>query len=403
MKSTGLVLLLILTAAAAPSSSSQTRPRRAEPKTSVTPTAANEPAPASGTPEVGEDDVVRIETNLVTVPVSVMDRDGRYVTDLRKEDFRVYENGVEQQVAYFATVDRPFTVVLTLDTSASTWSKLSQIKEAALAFVEQLRPDDTVMVTSFARGFTVKCRPTTDREQVREAIRGTGKGLSTHLYDAMERLMRKELAGIGGRKAVVLFTDGVDATSNDATYESTVALAEELDAIIYPIRYDTYDPSADRGGSQAPAPQRTRSRLPSILRRIPLPLPTVSVGGGGGSNGSSRADYERGERYLQDLAELTGGRVYEADRDLSRLREAFTHIAEELRRQYSIGYYRNRQAREGERLQIKVRVNRTEVAVRARGGYVYKGAKTAEPSTVKDKERAPAPPVLQKKPFDGRL
>ena len=404
MKRTGLILLLILTAAAA--SSSQTRPRRAEPKTSTPPTAANEPTPAGGAQEVGEDDVVRIETNLVTVPVSVMDRDGRYVTDLRKEDFRVYENGIEQQVAYFAAVDKPFTVVLTLDTSASTWSKLSQIKEAALAFVEQLRPDDVVMVTSFARGFTVKCRPTTDREKIREAIRGTGKGLSTHLYDAMERLMQKELAGIEGRKAVVLFTDGVDATSNDATYESTVALAEELDAIIYPIRYDTYDRSADTGGSQAPSPQRTRSRLPSILRRIPLPLPTISVGGGGGgggSNGSSRADYERGERYLQDLAELTGGRVYEADRDLRRLREAFTHIAEELRRHYSLGYYRNRQAREGERLQIKVRVNRPEVAVRARSGYVYKGAKTAEPSAAKDKERAPAPPVLQKKPFDGRL
>jgi VWFA-related protein len=416
--------------AAAPLAPSQTRPRRAEPQTSSpspTPSPAveasnpagttkSEPPPQTGEPpstresqEVGTDDVVRIETTLVTVPVSVMDRDGRYVADLRKEDFHVYENGVEQPLAYFAAVDKPFTVVLTLDTSASTWSKLSQIKEAALAFVEQLRPDDQVMVTSFARGFTVKCRPTTDRQKIRDAIEGTGKGLSTHLYDAMERLMSKELAGVQGRKAVVLFTDGVDASSHHATYEGTVNLAEELDALIYPIRYDTYDPAADTGGSQPTLPQ-TRSRLPSILRRLPLPFPTIGVGSGGGgssgSNGSSRADYERGERYLHDLAELTGGRVYEASRDLSLLRDAFNHIAEELRRQYSIGYYPQRPARAGERLQIKVRVDRPEVAVRARGSYVYSGstAGAATPaSAAKDKERTPAPPVLQKKPFDGRL
>jgi Ca-activated chloride channel homolog len=412
MKMTSIALLVTLTVAAPPSAPSQTRPRRAEPQTSnpaptrSEPPPTGEPASAHESQEVGADDVVRIETTLVTVPVSVMDRDGRYVADLRKEDFHVYENGVEQPVAYFAAVDKPFTVVLTLDTSASTWSKLSQIKEAALAFVEQLRPEDQVMVTSFARGFTVKCRPTTDRQKIRDAIEGTGKGLSTHLYDAMERLMGKELAGVEGRKAVVLFTDGVDAVSHHATYEGTVSLAEELDALIYPIRYDTYDPAADNGGTR-PAPTQTRSRLPSILRR--LPLPTIGVGGGGsggGSNGSSRADYERGERYLHDLAELTGGRVYEASRDLSLLRAAFSHIAEELRRQYSIGYYPRRPARAGERLQIKVRVDRPEVAVRARGSYVFSGTAagaTAPSSSAKDKERAPAPPVLQKKPFDGRL
>ena len=102
--------------------------------------------------------------------------------------------------------------------------------------------------------------------------------MSTHLYDAVERLLRKELTGIHVRKAVVLFTDGVDAGSNDATYESTVSLAEELDAIIYPNGYDTYDRAGDAGRSQ-PAP-RTGSRLPSILRRLPLPIPTAGAGGG---------------------------------------------------------------------------------------------------------------------------
>ncbi|MBD0373410.1 MAG: VWA domain-containing protein [Pyrinomonadaceae bacterium] len=400
-KNSGLALLLTLlvVVAATQLAQSQTRARRIE---TTTANATPSPTPAQDGQEIGEGEVLRINTTLVTVPVSVTDRNGRYIADLEKEDFRLYEDGVEQQVAYFATVEKPFTVVLMLDTSASTWSKLSQIKEAALAFVDQLRPEDQVMVVTFARGFTLKCQPTNDRQKIRAAIQSTGRGMSTHLYDAMERLMRKELAGIQGRKAVVLFTDGVDASSNDATYESTVQLAEELDALIYPIRYDTYDPASDTGSTSLPAPQ-TNSRLPSILRKIPLPLPgpTITIGGGsGGSNGSSRADYERGERYLHDLAELTGGRVYEASRDLRYLQDAFSRIAEELRRQYSLGYYPDQSGQSGERRRIKVSVNRADVAVRARVSYIYKGpAATPEtpPSTTKDKERSA--PVLQKKPF----
>lgn len=367
--------------------------------------AANEaraPLPAGAQEEVGEGEVVHVSTTLVTVPVSVMDRNGRYIADLSKEDFRLFENGVEQQVAYFAAVERPFTVVLMLDTSASTWSKLGQIRDAATAFVEQLRLDDQVMVVSFARGLTIKCEATTDREKIRKAIQGTGRGLSTHLYDAMEKLMSKHLKGIQGRKAVVLFTDGVDASSNHATYESSVHTAEELDALIYPILYDTYDPKSDHGNAPSP---RTTSGLPSIFRKIPLPLPIPTQGsgtGGSGGTGSSRSDYDRGERYLHDLADLTGGRVYEARRDLSYLRAAFSDIAEELRRQYSLGYYPRQMAQPGERRGIKVRVNRTDLAVRARDSYIYQPSTPAPGSTVykeKNSEQQTTTPVLQKKPF----
>ena len=421
-------LAVTLAVAWAAPAASQTRPRRAEPKAAnaapspphstetALPTSkvtgeksagTDRPAPGPAGQEVGGDEVLRVETTLVTVPVSVTDRGGRYIADLRKEDFHLFEDGVEQQIAHFAAVDKPFTVVLMLDTSASTWSKLSQIKEAALAFVGQLRPDDQVMVTTFARGFTVKCRPTSDRERIRAAIRGTGRGMSTRLYDAMERLMRKELVGVQGRKAVVLFTDGVDAKSNDATYEGTVRLAEELDALIYPIRYDTYDPANDTGGPP-PAPQ-SGSRLPSILRRLPLPVPWPAAGGnggGGGSNGSSRADYERGERYLHELAGLTRGRVYEASRDLLYLRDAFSRIAEELRRQYSLAYYPKRPARAGGRRRIRVSVGRAEVTVRARTSYINTGSMTGaerQRPPVRDEERQPPAPVLQKKPLVSRL
>jgi VWFA-related protein len=374
MKTSSLILLLSLFTIAA-SALPQTRVRRVgEPTSSPSPSPppaeipSKPPAeePASKNESHQELDVVRIDTNLVTVPVSVVDRDGRYISDLQRADFRIFEDGIEQEIAYFDTIEKPFTVVLMMDTSASTWSKLGQIKDAAKTFVEQLRPDDQVMVISFGMGVKVQCEPTSDRQKIRKGIDGTGKGLSTHLYDAMDNVMKKHLSRIEGRKALVLFTDGVDATSNHATYESTIHMAEELDALIYPILYDTYDPSIDTGGSTQP---QSDSRVISILKKLPLPLPIPTIGGSngnGGGAGSSRADYDRGERYLHELAELTGGRVYEASRDLSYLRDAFSHIAEELARQYSIGYYPKRTALNGEKRKIKVRVNRSDVAVRAR-------------------------------------
>jgi VWFA-related protein len=391
-----IAAVMLLCLVAAPGALAQERARRVG-NPSVPSVAAPEAVTQPTGEEVGADDVVRIGTTLVTVPVSITDRDGRYIPDLRKEDFRIYEDGVEQEVAYFAAVEKPFTVVLMLDTSASTWSKLGQIRDAAAAFVEQLRADDRVMVVSFARGFTVKCEATSDRQTIREAIRSTGRGLSTHLYDAVDKLIVKHLNHIQGRKAIVLFTDGVDASSNDATYESTVREVEELDALIYPIRYDTYDPASDNG-SGSPVPQ-SGSRLPSILRRLPIPWPTNGGGGssGGGSNGSSRADYARGERYLHELAELTGGRVYEANRDLSYLQAAFSHIAEELRRQYSLGYYPKQQGQAGERRRIRVRVRQADLAVRTRDSYIYKYAPGPDTTAQEPAQPPESAPVLKKK------
>jgi VWFA-related protein len=401
MKRSILILVLFGAAISAQVPSSQTRPRRVEEAT---------PAPLRSTVDADSNqnlDVLRIDTNLVTVPVSVVDRDGRVITDLQQEDFQIAEDGIEQEIAYFTTVEKPFTVVLMLDTSASTWSKLDQIKDAAQVFVELLRPDDQVMVISFGMGVKVQCEPTSERHRIRKAIEATGKGLSTHLYDAMDNVMKKHLRRIQGRKALVLFTDGVDATSSHATYESTVNTAEELDALIYPILYDTYDQSIDTG--VGPTGPQSNSRVLSILRKLPLPLPIpaigISGGDGGGGPGSSRADYDRGERYLHELADLTGGRVYEASRDLRHLRDAFSQIAAELGRQYSIGYYPKKKGDPGERRQIKVHVSRPGVAVRARDKYVYQGPGRPDPKTAirEENKQTQSAPVLQKKPFVGDL
>src|SRR6185437_12132761 len=199
----------------------------------------------NGPEEIEAGDIVRVDTTLVTLPVSVSDRDGRYIPNLRKEDFRLWEEGVEQNVAFFSSVDKPFSVVLMIDTSGSTRFRLEEIQDAAIAFVNQLRQDDRVMVVSFDDQIRVLSEFTSDRSRLRDAIRRTHPGDGTKLYDAVDMVMNQRLNNVEGRKAVVLFTDGVDTTSRYASYESNVRDAEELDALIYPVQYDT---SQDQGG-----------------------------------------------------------------------------------------------------------------------------------------------------------
>jgi VWFA-related protein len=364
--------------------------------------------------EVGDDEVVRVNTTLISIPVSVSDRNGRFIYDLSKDDFQVFDNGVEQKVAYFTSTEKPFTVVVMIDTSTSIWEKLEQIKMAASDFLDQIRPDDQVMIASFANRMTVLCRPTSDRRILRNAIQNVDRGSSTHLYDAMDRVMNNELTRLKGRKAVVLFTDGVDATSSSSDYESNIRDAEELDGLIYPIRYDTYsDMNGASGypGNYPPSryPRGRRSGgggLGTILGSIIIGggwpgggggWPGGRTGGGGGGSGSSRAEYDRGRNYLYDLAAKTGGRVYEANENRSSMDTAFRNIAEELRHQYSIGYYPNVKAQAGEQRRVKVRVKRPDLAVRSRDSYIYTpaGDGPGSPTATTENQRPQAPPVLR--------
>src|SRR6266851_214842 len=174
----------------------------------------------AGPEEVGEGDVVRVETTLVSIPVSVTDRDGKYIPNLTKDEFRIWEDGVEQKVAYFASTEKPFTVALMIDTSGSVRERLQEIQDAAMSFVNQLRPDDRVIVISFDDKIHVWTQPTNDRAAMRNAILRTRIGSGTRLYAAVDQVIHHELSRIEGRKAIVLFSDGVDTTSKHATYET---------------------------------------------------------------------------------------------------------------------------------------------------------------------------------------
>jgi VWFA-related protein len=309
--------------------------------------------------ETVEGDVIRFDTALVMVPVSVLDRNGRYIPLLRRDQFRLAENGVDQKIAYFATTDSPFSVVLLIDTSGSTQMRLDDIQDAAIKFVEKLKPTDSVMVMSFDDRIQVQCKATTDRDVIEKAIRRTRTGGGTRLYDAVDDILRKQLSTITGRKAVVLFTDGVDTTSHRASYDSTLRLAEESDAPIYSVDYDT---SGMGGGGMG----RGTGGHGTIFG-IPFPTPGIP---GSTIPGSAPGDYRRAVAYLHALSNQTGGRFYSGD-SMFGIAQAFTWIAEELGRQYSLGYYPSTPGKEGERRQIKVRVTESDMVVKARDSYIY--------------------------------
>src|ERR1043165_4005063 len=210
-------------------------PRTIRPPSAIIPV----PQTPDGPPQtVGEADVVKVETNLVTIPVSVFDRNGLYIPGLTQNDFKIYEDGREQQIAYFGTQDKPFTVALLLDTSPSTQYKIDEIHRAAKAFVDQLGPNDSVIVIEFNSSVKVQCDLTTDRQKIYHGIEKAKFGDGTSLYNAVDEALRKQLSKIEGRKAVVLFTDGVDTTSTKNTYDSTLDYAEEADSMIFPIYFN---------------------------------------------------------------------------------------------------------------------------------------------------------------------
>src|SRR5215467_7015126 len=150
----------------------------------------------TGPEEVDAGDVIKVSTTLVTIPVSVMDRDGRYVPNLVKDDFRIWEDGVEQDVAFFQSVDKPFSVVLMLDTSPSTQFRLEDIQNAAITFVNQLRNDDKVMVVSFNDHINVLTDFTSDRNKLHRAIQRSHTSDGTRLYDAVDMVINQQLSRI---------------------------------------------------------------------------------------------------------------------------------------------------------------------------------------------------------------
>ena len=302
--------------------------------------------------ETEQDQVLRVETALVTVPVVAMDQHGRFVPDLQAKNFHVFEEGVEQEIAFFSSAEEPATIALLLDVSESTEFHLTSIQEASIAFVDQLHPQDRVMVVAFDSQTRIFTEPTNDHQAVRDAIHRTHTGRGTALYDTLDAIITERLNQIRGRKAIVLFTDGVD-TGSQATLEGNLRLAEESDVFIYTIEY------------KAAANAAARMNLPS----------GAGIGSVVVSSPTYQGDTRRADVYLRELARKTGARFNLAESP-KLLVKSFALIAEDLGKQYSLGYYPSAPTKPGQRRKIKVTVDRPKIVVRARESYL-----TASPRT----------------------
>ncbi len=320
-------------------------PTGTEKKRLVAPGQETDSDPATPGPQ--DATTISLDTALVGIPISVLDRDGKYIPNLSRRDFHIYEDDVEQEIDQFSVVEAPFHVALLLDTSGSARFKTEDIQNAALAFVEQLRPQDRVMVISFDSRIYVDSEFSGDRAQLRSAIYGIKTRGGTRLYDAVDLSLTERLRRVQGRKAIVLFTDGVDTESRLTSAPRTLELVEESSALVYPVQYDT-SADADKGAITVGPPEN----------RLYVPNSTIS---------GSEA-YTRASQYLADLAERAGARLYRAE-NLNNLNQSLSLIAEELRHQYAISYYPTNTARDGSYRRIRVTVSQPNVAVRARAGY----------------------------------
>jgi VWFA-related protein len=343
-----------------------------DPKSDKPPVLKNSETPAPTPKASADDEVITVETNLVTTPVSVLDRNGRFIPGLKKKDFKIYDNGVLQDITYFQSEEQPFTVILLIDISPSTKYKIDEIHYAAVTFVNQLRPADKVMVVAFdSRIRALTDEPTSERQKIYSAIYKATFGSGTSLYDAVAVVTDLDIIKISGRKAVVIFTDGVDTTSRMANYQSSIDGVQEVDALIYPIRYDTQTNTGVINTATG-APTQIPADIAKLMAERGIALdPRLSSGG---ARGTSAKEYLKGKEYLAKLAESSGGRIFEAG-DIKNLEAAFSGVAEELRRQYSIGYYPENPGQPGERRSVKIKTTRPNAVVRAKNGYIIKQAR----------------------------
>lgn len=341
--------------------------------------------------EVDEGDVVRVDTQLVSVPAVVTDSAGRPVSGLRPENFRIIEDGQPQTIANFGTTETPFEIALLLDTSGSTRDDVALIRAAANSFIQALRPGDKVGIVAFNQAQTVAepiaavevLSPLTgDREALKTAIENLGASQGTPYYDALERIADSIFHDppseeVRGRRAVVALTDGVDSSSNSDFATAKLKLSR-VGVACYFIQVNTEDFVEDRlmkdcqDDGQLSLSQRQIQRY----REIFFPKAKAENFNGFCQMGPfermsiSRELYNLARREMNDLARVSGGRSFPAA-TLADARAAFAKVADDIGTQYSLGYYPTNKARDGKYRSIKLEVRgvKDKAVIRARDGY----------------------------------
>jgi Ca-activated chloride channel family protein len=383
----GISWLLLLSFSAASQQIDKQRPRRVNADQPPSPAPADKSAE-----ELDEGDVVRVETQLVSVPAVVTNNLGRPLTGLRAENFLLFENGQQQKIANFATTEAPFEIALLLDTSGSTRVDVDLIRQAANAFISALRPGDRVAIVAFntarqgqtiAAKVEVLARLTDDRKLLSNAIASLGGSNGTPFYDALELIADEVFRTpareqVRGRRAIVALTDGVDSTSA-SDFQTARAKLSRTGVATYFIEVNTEDFVEDRllkdcqddGRLTLSTKQLQRYRQVFFPRARPEDYVDFCQMGQFERMQISRDLYNLARREMDALAKASGGRNFTAA-SLQDARAAFARVATEIGTQYSLGYYPTNKARDGKFRTIRVEVQGVpdKAQVRAREGYV---------------------------------
>ena len=297
--------------------------------------------------DLRSDDPIRIEVETVNVLVSANDADtGKFIMDLTKDDFRVVEDGVLQQIKFFnRQTNLPLNLAMCVDTSASVKLKLDFEKEVASDFLYSvMRPTDRALLVEFDTGVTLLQDFTSNPNDLAAQIRLLRAGGGTSLYDAIYLVSAQKLQRQKGRKAILILSDGADLTST-RTFKEAMRMAQKAEVIIYAISTTRFGADIDHEGDNA----------------------------------------------LRQLTENTGGRAF-FPYSSQHLVSAFETIDRELRSQYNLAYVPINKARDGKFRSIEVRVRRRNVKLRHRKGY-FAPEGSGRSATTTDSFLASAKPI----------
>ena len=309
----------------------------------------------------------RSGVELINVTATVTDDEGRFVPGLRQEDFRVYEDGEEQQVSHFSSERVPVSLGIALDTSGSmTPEKMSAARAAIDRFVyDLLGPDDELFFMQFANRPDMIQQWTSDRQRISRAVSSVGSGGGTAMYDAIADAIPVAQSGKNRKKALLVISDGNDTNSGTSVSELR-QMIRESEVLVYALGVEGTETPTRRGPTIQLPPMPIPFPIPGRRPRSRMPPP---IGGGSGGGVWSRGGDERvNAEALRQITDDTGGRT-EIVRGFRDLDGATARIADELSKQYYLGYA-SEGTKDGRWHAIRVEVKDRRLTVRARRGYV---------------------------------
>jgi VWFA-related protein len=300
-----------------------------------------------------------VSVNLVKVPVSVFDEHGNLVTNLRSENFRVWEDKAAQQIRSFGIDTNPVSVVMLLDTSMSEKTELKKIREAAEEFVDALAPGDRVSLVTFDDEVYQKVDWTQDMRKIKRALARITPGLRTALYDAMYFAAHDQLKDVDGRKAVILLTDCLNNQSSVDFDDAALTIVQSQASLYVVSKTAMVREQAER--------ERRVVMLNDIYKRL----------------FGQDADYvgeffRKREAQMTDLAERTGGRSF-FPTDYDQIKDVYAEVARELKSKYYLTYISNQKMAANSYHRIAIEYLEPASKIIYRKGYYYQPRKVFAP------------------------